>query len=247
MRALPWTDPSVDALPIQTRRRLARLWAGRAASEGRVGVAFAALADELAALRATPAVVALARRASRDELRHVELCLRLAARYAGGPVRAPAAAPVRLPHPGARPRTRAALRCAALACVSETIACAWLGGCAELATAPLARAANRRHLGDEIGHARLGWAFLASPALDATARAALIRRLPALVVDGVAAWLAAARVLPVRGVPTHGVPSRALHLRWVEEATRTLVLPGFAALGLDPAPAARACAPLWEP
>jgi hypothetical protein len=245
MRALPWSDPSVDALAPGTRARLARLWAGRAASERRVGRAFAMLAEELSQMNAAPALIALARRAARDEPRHAELCLRLAARYAGTAPREPAAAPVHLPYLRLPPRTRLTLRCAALACVSETIACAWLGACADLASTPLARAANRVHLGDEIRHARLGWAFLASRGVGRAERTALSRRLPALVVDGVQAWLAAAVVLPARGVPSHGVPSRALHRRWVEEATHQLVLPGFTALGLPTAPAARACARIW--
>jgi hypothetical protein len=246
MRALPWSDPSVDALPPATRALLARLWAGRAASERRVGHAFAALAEELSRMKAAPALIALARQGARDEPRHADLCLRLAARYAGEPAREPARGPVHLPYLRLPPRTRLTLRCAALACVSETIACAWLGGCADLASTPLARAANRAHLGDEIRHARLGWALLASPIVGRAERAALSRRLSALVVDGVRAWLAAAAVLPARGVLAQGVPSRALHRRWVAEATHQLVLPGFSELGFPTIPAARACARLWR-
>ena len=99
---------------------------------------------------------------------------------------------------------------------------------------------NRVHLGDELGHARLGWALLASPVMGPPERAPVARELPRLLRDGVTAWLDAARVLPVRGVPTHGIPSRARHCRWVRQATFELVLPGFAAVDLDTARATRA-------
>lgn len=231
---------------MKTRRRLAILWSERATSEDRVGFAFGELARELAAVGAAPGILALAQRAARDEPRHANLCRRLAERYGGSVAPEQRRLASRLPYARATLRTRVALRCASWSCVSETIACAWLGACAELAESPLARAVNRVHLGDEIGHARLGWAFLASAEVGARERAALVRHLPGLVVDGVAAWLDAARVLPVRGVPAHGIPSRSLHRRWVREATCELVLPGFAEVGLDPAPAARACQVLWS-
>jgi hypothetical protein len=246
MRVLPWNDETIDALPMSTRRTLARLWSERAISESRVGVAFGELERELTEVSAAPDIVALARRAARDERRHANLCRRLAERYdAGTPLGEARLAP-RLPYARAPLRTRVVLRCASLACVSETIACAWIGGCAELASSPLARAVNRVHLGDEIGHARLGWALLASPVMGPRERAALVRELPRLLVDGVTAWLDAARVLPVRSVPSHGIPSRTRHRRWVYDATFELVLPGFAAVGLDTAPATRACTALLK-
>lgn len=235
MRALPDHDPTIDALAPAARAVLAEVWARRAGSELAAGAAFAIVERELAELGAGADVLALAARAVADEPRHSELCRRLAEAYAGAPV-APAPDPgdVDVPHhDGADATLTRHLHVVTMCCINETIACGFVEACLADATGPLVVAIHREHLSDEIQHARVGWAHLASPQVDAGTRAAIARWLPRLLEANLRHWEARIATLPAGGVPGHALPPVPALIAAARAAVDTVVLPGFDHVGID--------------
>jgi hypothetical protein len=232
-RPLPDRDPELERLSDGERTELAAVWLSRAASERRVGEAFAVIADDLVELGASAEVVALARRAIDDERRHAELARVLATRCLEREVEPPPRLELVVPeHRGAAPRQACALRVLGHCALNETFASAYLEAGLALARAPLARAALQALLSDEIDHARIGWAALASLAPDE--RSALTPWLPALLVLNLSMWRAAKRPGPERGLlARHGVPPADVVERALLGAVRELVLPGLARLGFE--------------
>ncbi|UQA57536.1 hypothetical protein [Polyangium aurulentum] len=230
-RALPSEDASIDALDRPSRELLAGAWAERARSELGAGAVFAAISQGLFAAGAPAEIQWLAARAVCDEMRHAEICRFMAVRYGGADVARP-----RAPAIGDPPRS--ALVYAVLnGSINETIASAVLTACHEEAESPLARAATRELLCDEVDHARVGWALLGEGPLAAGLRCEVASALPALVRLVRDRWLARAAELPEDLPRGHGCLPRADVAQLVDHALRVLVLPGFAHVGIDPGPA----------
>jgi hypothetical protein len=232
-------DASIDRLSDDIRAAMSKHWQRRARSELRIGRAFAAMVPVLRAVNADDVVVDLLTRSASDEQRHAAICHALAQAYAGATLAGPDADSVALPHFGASDeRLEAALLIAGTCCVNETIATAYIACCLEASTAPLARAANRWHLREEIDHARLGWAHLASSAITSDHREALGDCIVRLLDANVPLWERPDAFLPAAGVPDHGQPSQAAIDDTVTRAVWELVLPGFAHVGIDVSQAA---------
>ncbi len=230
---IPFDDSMVDALPDELRRALAAHWLRRARSEARVGLAFGQMVPRLDAVGADAVVLELLASSARDEAMHAELCHRLAERYAGESIAAPVALSAPLPVFGCDDeRLEAALLVAGLCCVNETLATAWLEASLRAARTKLSRAANRVHLRDEIDHARLGWAHLASAAVDEPMRDALAECVPRLLAANLPGWFAPDSELGVNGAPDHGIIALADARSAVLEAVRAVVLPGFEHVGV---------------
>jgi hypothetical protein len=241
-RPLPMHDPAIEALAPHTRAQLARIWADRARSELGAGSGFAIVVTELYALGAEPKVLALATRAAHDEVKHAELCHLLACAYAGEHLPMPRPKRVGMPaHAGADDTLRAHLHVVGLSCINETIAAAFVEACLLHAEAPLVRAIQTEHLADEVEHARVGWAHLASispgapgtpGAAGADVRSAIAAWVPRLVDANVAHWRDRIAALPAAGIPAHAYPPRPEMLAAVDRAVAELVLPGFAHVGV---------------
>ena len=228
-RELPADDPVISALSAGDREVLAYLWAARARSELGAGAVFAATARGLfmEGGGAIPhELLWLASRAVCDELRHAEICRYVASRY--GAVTPPRAAPPSIAEPPFGRGIHAVLNSA----LNETIGSAFLSACLDEAEGPLARAALRELLTDEMDHARLGWALLATPGFGGPLRSEVEGRLPEFVAMARRAWAARAAELPEELPRGHGCLPRADVLRVVEIAVRDLILPGFDRLGL---------------
>ena len=230
-RRFRWEDASIEELSAAAREELAAFWVRRAVGEWQVGRILAELRDLLASVGAPPAVRALTLGAPAEEGRHGAWCLRLARLYAGRPLARPVVPAAVLPgFWGAEARLRAVYGVTVVSCIHETIATTWLLRCFQRCTAPLPRGILRAMLQDETGHARIGWAYLASPGVTPEDRMALRRRLPKLLGDNVAAW----RPRPfVHGPPDgQGVLCPAEHVDVVRTAVAEIVLPGFAEIGI---------------
>jgi hypothetical protein len=230
---LPDRDTELDELSEAERALLAALWLSRAASERRVADAFAVIAGDLAALGADTELTLLARRAVDDEHRHAELARIVASRCAGRELEAPAPLALVVPeHPGASERLTATLHVLGHCAMNETFASAYLEASLGLARAPLARAAAQALLSDEIDHARIGWAHLAS--LTETERRELAPWLPSLLASNLAMWRAIPRPGPeARSLARHGmVPGEAVE-RALFGAVRELIVPGFGRFGFE--------------
>src|SRR5262245_22256250 len=94
---LPFGDPSVAALTRAQRAAIAGHWKHRAKSELQVGRAFAAMVPLLRDRRASPAVLDRLERGAEEEVRHSEICARLAETYGGEAVERPRIDSVPLP------------------------------------------------------------------------------------------------------------------------------------------------------
>lgn len=237
---LPDDDPTIDALPPDARAVVARVWTGRTRSEQRAAVIFTAVARDLLHDGAVPEVLSLATRAVHDETRHVEVCRRVAARYAGAPVPWPAPEPPPTPSfKDAPPALARLLHVVLNTCVAESCGVAYLTACLDAATSPLARAAVLHLMRDDIGHARVGWAHLASDRVPAELRAGLPATLPSLMQAVRRAYFDRCDELPTDPPPGHGCATPAAIRAAIDGALREVVVPGFAHVGVDTAAARR--------
>jgi hypothetical protein len=231
---LPLDDGSIDATDERARHLIGRQWQERATAELRVASMFAVIAREVFEGGADPAVMRLVARAVSDEVRHAEICRLLAARYLGHEVAWPPPGPVPLPPHGTAPdELRPTLHIAAMCCINETLASAWLETCRADATVPLARAALRELLADDVDHARIGWAHLASSMVTPAVRSKIAGWLPRLLEASMLPWLVGAGEPGYAGFPAHGVPSSATTRDVVKTTARDVVLVGFEQLGVD--------------
>jgi hypothetical protein len=238
-QALPWNDEAVDRLDPSSRKRVGEYWQGRAGAELRVAAAFADFAGKLERTGTEPAVLELIVASIDNELYHAHLCEQLATRYLGAKIPAPQAGPVHLPElAGVDDATRTALYAAGLCAINESIATVWLKHCLERSATPLSRAVNQLHLSDEISHARVGWAHLASNWVSPPIRAEVARRLVALIRGNVTQWLESSTQTG-GGVPDHGLPDPSEQRAYVLEAVRDLVIPGFDYVGINVSEAKR--------
>ena len=230
-RPLP-DDASVGDLSPLQRITLADVWIGRAASERRVADSFVVVRDALASLGAADELVELATRAIDDEMRHAELSRDVASRYARARLEHPPRLVLTIPlHPGASEDLRYVLHVVGQCAFNETIASTFLEAALVEATAPLARAALRELLSDEIDHARIGWALLGS--LDHEMRRQVERWLPGMAIANLRMWRETNRTYASDAkLAAHGAP----RLEAVEHALllafRDLILPGFEHLGI---------------
>jgi hypothetical protein len=197
-----------------------------------VAEAFELIAAHLHVHSRNPDLVVLSRRAVDDELRHAELALSVASRFAGRELEPPPALALVVPaHPGVPSRMVATLHVLGHCAMNETFASAFLEAALRDCAAPLARAATRALLSDEIDHARIGWAFLAE--LNQVERRALTPHLPALVAANLKMWRTAARDSPSEPLlARHGAPSAEVVEAALLDALRDLILPGLAAFEL---------------
>jgi len=231
-RPLPPADASIEALSPEDRALLARVWTERAENELGAGAVFAAIAAGLFGEGAGAEVLWLASRAVCDELRHAEICRHVAACYAGRALPRPAP-----PTIDEGPRS-AGVYAVLNGAIHETIGSAVLTACFEEAEGPMVRAAVRELLADEVDHARVGWALLGADRLAPRLRCEIGAALPALLRVARERWLARAEELPEVLPRGHGCLPRREVVEVVEHALQSLVLPGFAHVGLDPGPAA---------
>jgi hypothetical protein len=214
---------------------IAAIWRGRASAEGSVHAYAQRILEDLREADAATKVLELADRMVRDEARHVGICLDVASRFAGRAVTAPAPRAIVDPLADVALPLRATLRVVATSCIGESFASAWIDESGRLTRPAWLRDVLRKHLADEVHHARLGWAHLATTRVGEAERRAVAAWLPRLVEVNLHAWRTFDPRWPIEGFPDHGLPSHALTRDVVDQALEQLVLPGFDALGVDTA------------
>ena len=240
-RPLPEREPLVDALPASAREHLAHVWLSQAATELRVARSFEVVHAALRDLRADPGLVATAHRAMDDEHRHATLCKEMAERYLGASVVDPPDLPFEPPtHPLAESEDeRRALYVVGQCAFNETFASAYLTAAQDGATVPLARAALRELMADEVDHARIGWAYLSTlsaPSDPPTSAIAPTSSLKPRIED----WLLPLAITNLREwrrlqesphdashLASHGFPPPAIIEEALTTALRDLIIPGL--------------------
>ncbi len=220
--------------PVEARRALAAsAWSFRWLVELEAEVRFGRLAGRLERAAAGVTLVELARRASRDERRHAGLCAELASEYGqpvdGVPLPPPEVAPAVL-----EPEQALLYEMVAACCVAESGSVAVLTSLLAAARKPRLRAVLHQLAVDEVAHARLGWAVLAT-AQRRGATGFLGPLLPAMLRGSIDDDLFE-QVDPTRedpllleaGVLPH-TAKRELFVRTLEE----VILPGLDGAGVD--------------
>ncbi|HET9956356.1 MAG TPA: hypothetical protein VFQ61_17730 [Polyangiaceae bacterium] len=233
---LPDSDPSMLALAPDARIAVARVWLSRSQNEHKTSFLFEHVLNAATALEADGPVLTLARRAIGDELRHAELCRRVAERYARSEnPKAAEMSPIPQPRFRGCSERESALLCLVMhCCVNETIASAYLKHCLDAARGNVARVALRCLLRDEVDHSRLGWAHLASSRVDESERRTVGDAMPELLHAVRAAWLASDDDLSEAAPEGHGsLPIRDVAAA-VLAAVNDLIIPGLAHVGVDP-------------
>lgn len=222
-------DDSIDALDEATRALVSKSWLSRAAAERRAADIFELIAASLRALDGQAVLIELADRSIDDELRHAEICRLVASRYAGRELSAERLFVDPPAHVGASEALRHSMWIVGQCAFNETTASAFLDESLEQSRAPLARAALRELLSDEIDHARIGWAHLAS--MSRSRLQELAAFIPRMLEANRREWSRAAGADDDR-YAAHGFISRAAIARVVDAAEREVIAPGLERLGL---------------
>lgn len=214
-------------------RHAAGVWAYRARAEAQASARFAQIARDLEAVSAPEPLVSLARQARDEEAHHVELCLAMVEAL-GGSITRP-----KIPHiasglPGLNLGQSLLLQVVGMCCINETVSAAILGEMLKNATHPLAHRTIQTILRDEIGHARLGWGYLAwsSKKHDVTVLGSL---LPGLLRNAVEDELFESSLLvdPAESAQGMGVVPQASRFALFEAAMEDLAFPGFERFGIS--------------
>jgi hypothetical protein len=232
---IPWAETTATKLTTPERARLAATWMRRSEAEYLAVSTFSVLAIDLVAANAPADVLSLCLRAGIDEVRHAEMCLRMASIYSGAQ-NLPPPGMSSLPDDPDRPKLHQALANTMLvSCVSETYATTVLSATRDLTTDPVALAVLTSIYSDEVMHARLGWSYMRH----------------AIEVGGEGVIQAAAEMLPraLRGVANvvererpigevtdavraHGLMTPAEERVIYSTCVREVLVPGFTALGI---------------
>jgi hypothetical protein len=229
-------DAVIDATSPVGRATMADIWQERGTSELMVAGGFTALTGELLEHGTADVVLKIAARAVRDEVHHTEIAVAMAARFRGDEPKWPA--PQKFPVPRFAPadaRLRATLLVIAMCCINETLACGFIEAQLSVAKSPLARAALQTVLSDEIDHARMGWAHLATPFVTTEMKAEIggTDWLPRLFRAKLSDLLDERAPFPGEEYPEHGILTRRERVELVRTALDDLVLPGFDRAGID--------------
>jgi hypothetical protein len=237
--SLPEADPALEALPPASRAQIAALWLSRARNELRTSSVFASLHRELMAFGAGIEVLEISARAVSDEVRHAALCAEVSARYSGLDVTLGSVSPLDPPEFSVcSGRVSRALFAALHSSVNETLATTYLGGCLEEATGAVAKAALREIISDEVRHARIGWAVLASDRLSASDRASISSIMPVLLDVCVSAWLAEVELDYPAELPIgHGCLRHQRIASLIDDTLQNVIAPGLDHVQIDSAPA----------
>jgi hypothetical protein len=181
-------------------------------------------------------VLSLVTRAAADEVRHADICRRMAELHGRVTLPDHLRGVERFPDfEGASPEELALYHIVEMCCLSETFTGVYFTEMLERTTHPLGHTVVQSLLEDEIDHGRVGWAYLAE-VRRAGGGASLSHVLPELVRMTVKPVMDEAREAPEGDDPlidAHGYLGRD---RGAEIYARTffeVILPGFEALGVD--------------
>lgn len=257
----PWPDfDSFDPAPWSTaeRRTAAVQWAGRARNEHGSVQQFGQLTQVLASARVELELLGVLARMITDEVRHAELCARMAlAIWPEGTAKEPRVFRWPAPRPpwadpsGAsqdvpveRRLAWAASAVLTACCLGETLSRPMLDALVVVTTEPCAEAVSRQILRDEHLHATFGFETLAAliPRLSDESQAALQTQLASdlagferSVCGGITIeQVAQSAIVIERGAPNLGVLTDHQYAMIFYSCLETEIFPKLRELGLDP-------------
>jgi hypothetical protein len=246
--AIDWSRSRAHTLEPALRAGIGELWIAIMEAEHRSAAIFATFVLDLIGAGAPREIVSVASRAVLDEVRHADLCARLASIYTGRVVE-PAPG---LPHVPDEPSftlfQQSVRQALFLSVASETYSAVTLATTRDRARDPVVKTVAGAILADEVHHARLGWSYLRY--LLESDRADEVRAFAAAQLGSVFDDLSRALfgdhadALPApayRGrvaalAAEHGyIPIRDQHALFVE-ALRDIWIPTFRSLAFDVQP-----------
>ena len=240
-REIDWEtlDGATRQLPETSRAVIGGTWRERMRQEHLAVGAFALLTRELAEQGCDAAVLGLVARASADEVRHAEICRRVAVSMLGEDAvpRAWRGLPKVPPHVESDARTRVLLHVVEMCCLSETLTGVFFTEMHARASHPVARAVVESLLEDEIDHGRVGWAYLAARTRDGTL-GGLAEALPSMLDRTFGRALHnVGQVTDDDAMEAFGYVRDGACGAIFRRALRDVVVPGFEKLGVDLSPA----------
>ncbi len=216
------------------RARVAATWAFRTRAEIEATARFARMATELAEVGATGVVVQGVADASADELRHRDLCARLAAKWGEPNALAHEPPRTRIGRSEMDARDRLLWEMVAVCCISETMNTSLMTRCLEVARDEEIRSTLHELLEDGVRHTRLGWAHLAAE--RAAGRGQFLRDvLPLLLEASVEpGFLAGPPPAPwTNALYDYGELPWAELVQIYRDTLNLVVFPGLDAVGVD--------------
>jgi hypothetical protein len=243
-RPVAWEKSTAGELPGELRAGLADLWRARTLSEHRSVGVFALYALDLLGAGAPAEVLSHACRAALDEVRHTELFARVTSLYSGDEETPPPGIPPMPDDASVSMRDQVAREALQLSVIAETYSSVLLSELRERAGDPVVRQVLSIVISDEVHHARMGWALLASLVAGeggGDVRARLQRELVGTMDALVKSLFGDPRAIPPSSVAeehralaeAHGyVPARDEYALF-REAIGALWIPGLARLGID--------------
>ena len=228
-------DPVIDATPAADRAELAAIWQNRAGVELCVASTFASLSVELLEHGATQSVLEIVSQAVRDEVHHAQISAEMAAKYRGDAPVWPAPEPNHVPtFRASKGAMHATLYMITECCINETLACGVLEASIAQAKSPLAKAALSTILSDEIDHARVGWAHLASSWVTPEMRRELPSWLQWLHWSNLHELVEEDTPFPRGKYPIHGMLTRSRTREVAHTTLFDVIFPGYRRAGIDP-------------
>jgi hypothetical protein len=245
---IPWDKTTAAGLALEERARLAATWIRRSQAEYLAVSTFSVLAMDLVAALAPADVLSLCLRAGIDEVRHAELCIRMAEIYSGQR-QLPPPGMSSLPDDPSRPRLHQALANTMLvSCVSETYATTVLAATRDLTEDPTALAVLTSIYSDEVMHARLGWSYLRH-AIDKGGQGAIdaAAKMVPIALRGVANVVERERPegAVTDAVRRHGLMTPEEEREIFSTCVAEVLVPGFTALGIPVGTALADYGPDW--
>jgi hypothetical protein len=239
-RPIRWDAWHLEEVDAKARVRAGRSWESRMKQEHLAVGAFSMLVTELAALGCDPTVLSLLTRAASDEVRHTEICRKMAGGLLGedAPSKGFRGIPSIPKHPGTNLETRALLHVVEMCCLSETFTGVFFTEMLSEMGEGTPRMAVESLLEDEIDHGRVGWAYLAARA-SAKRIDGLAAALPAMLDHTLGPVIEKARSQPepdTRALRSVGYIGASTARAIFERTLRDVILPGFETCGIDLAP-----------
>ena len=216
--------------------RAAEVWASRAHAEAQSAARFNQLARDLKSTGAPEVLVNLAEQAEAEETEHVDLCLRLVNHF-GHKTTRPEISKIPSGVAGLKPKDALLLQMVGMCCINETVSAAILGEMLRQAEAGRVHNTIQTILKDEVGHSRLGWAYLSYVKEEANLKL-LSRELPTLLQNAVTDELFEQ---PDLDDPDHlsaplGTVPRIVRFEIFEASLLDLVFVGLERFGVDTTP-----------
>ena len=220
------------------RSHAARVWLFRARAEAIAAARFHQLSRDLAAHGAPDTIIDMARTAAEEETRHIALCMGLAEHLGAPPAPLPEVPHLPSPPPGNRSDITLLIQLVATGCINETVSAAVLNHMLRASPPGRVHDTIREILQDEVGHSRIGWAYLAHEAAKRDVRP-LGSLLPRMLGDAITAELFAGPLDqdPDADAADLGTVPRAARMALFATAVTDLIIPGLAQHGIDTAPA----------